>query len=117
MPVPGTGLKMTGTGTPSHVMGVPGRACAWAGRANGTLMARPGQSLIDANIYPPQNGQVQILIPQMPIVVPPVDSKIPQSPIAIPRRTSSVQFRGHANLSASLGSYPLHYKLLIWQKV
>jgi hypothetical protein len=45
-PVPGTRLKMAGTGTPSYMMGVPGWACAQAGWAQGTDMARPGQSLL-----------------------------------------------------------------------
>jgi hypothetical protein len=43
--VPGTGLKMSGTGTPSHMMGVPGVPILWACRACGTVEARPGQSL------------------------------------------------------------------------
>src|SRR5436309_533568 len=34
-----------GTGTPNHMMGVLGRACAWACPCLGTDKARPGQSL------------------------------------------------------------------------
>jgi hypothetical protein len=45
VPVPGTGLKWSGTGTPSHMTGVPGVPILWAGRACGTVEARPGQSL------------------------------------------------------------------------
>src|SRR5436305_14953520 len=39
------GSLTIGTGPPSHMTGGPGRACAWAGQANGTDEARPGQSL------------------------------------------------------------------------
>src|SRR5436305_9333582 len=35
-----------GTGTPNHVTGVPGRACAWACQAHRTDMACSGQSLM-----------------------------------------------------------------------
>src|SRR5436305_1805933 len=40
------GSLTIGTGTPSHMTGGPGRACAWAGQAHGTDEARPGQSLL-----------------------------------------------------------------------
>src|SRR5436305_12926673 len=40
------GSLTIGTGTPSHMTGGPGRACAWAGQAHGTDEARPGQSLM-----------------------------------------------------------------------
>src|SRR5213595_1547562 len=40
------GTLNVGTGTPNHMTGVPGRACAWACQAHGTDEARPGQSLI-----------------------------------------------------------------------
>src|SRR5436305_4574947 len=46
------GSLTIGTGTPSHMTGGPGRACAWAGQAHGTDEARPGQSL-DASKPPP----------------------------------------------------------------
>src|SRR5436309_15786210 len=39
------GSLTIGTGTPNHMMGVPGRACARACQAHGTDKARPGQSL------------------------------------------------------------------------
>ena len=45
VPVPGTGLKWSGTGTPSHMTCVPSVPILWAGRACGTVEARPGQSL------------------------------------------------------------------------
>src|SRR5436309_13503878 len=40
------GSLTIGTGTPNHMMGVPGRACARACQAHGTDKARPGQSLV-----------------------------------------------------------------------
>src|SRR5436190_17119261 len=50
-------FKTAGTGTPNHMTGVPGRACAWAGQAHGTDEARPGQSL-----SLPTNCKVECLI-------------------------------------------------------
>src|SRR5947199_10588037 len=44
------GSLTIGTGTPSHMTGGPGRACAWAGQAHGTDEARPGQSLLNPNV-------------------------------------------------------------------
>src|SRR5436305_15127658 len=46
------GSLTIGTGTPNHMMGVPGRACARACPCLGTDKARPGQSLrSDDGIY------------------------------------------------------------------
>ena len=45
-----------GTGTPNHMTGVPGRACAWACQAHGTDMARPGQSLDVASCLTSRSG-------------------------------------------------------------
>src|SRR2546430_8352587 len=45
------GSLTIGTGTPSHMTGGPGRACAWAGQAHGTDEARPGQSLFVAFVH------------------------------------------------------------------
>ena len=44
------GSLTIGTGTPSHMTGGPGRACAWAGQAHGTDEARPGQSLTASSL-------------------------------------------------------------------